>query len=1112
MAAEFPVLVPRATSITTSSGRVIPVDRGSVFLDPTVDAAVVAELRANGQIGAEIFSDHTSGLTTELVTLAPGVPKQIVAARAGISYLAIENTGTGDARLTFGAAPVAGEGLPLNAADVTGRQGGGHIFEGGNAPGEGVWAVSSAGTTLTVVMGTASLIAQPLPPQSNSEAEAQRWATSARRDAESARDLVAQASGQAAQGAASVVQPLAAQLTQALAQASDVLPKTNGTATGLQLANDPTADQHAVRKSWYDARRTSFTTRAEMAAASIPTAVTRVTTLFYDTTRIKASARLEWRVWGTSAPSDGRDFILSADGRYWVIASTHLNPYQFGAWGNFTDDTAALTAWWNTGMAMGAGAATNPAIFMPKMEVPTGNFRGYDLLLTSTNTGVVLRGPGLLDGVRIRAAGQKWKMGGFDMVDTRGTGTAPWTAGATAIEIVSGANNGRITDVNIFNYEFGIVGRYGAARWVIANCNTGACRIPFFGAGMVDSRVIGCDFAGDAYTDANVLIQGSQEVKFTNCRGIGSRFGGLYLRGSPIQGVIEQYYTDCTWTGDIATTSSIVGITDNGSGKARVTLTPMLAVSAVAAQAGAFLGRGNSPVGAFCWADFAGTAGSIDAVMVAGTALIAAPVAFNTSAAYTAQLVADAINARTAIHGYSARSGYARTGGPRACLEVYAPVSLYGTANGRQLSITASNGLTVAFPSFTLVTTSTPHGFTGSEDVHLLTASDNSPGAVEPLWGCPSSTTFLIRAPVADVTAGAFTRVCVAQRLRRGLPSLVISGSPVAAYNGTWDSAAVGPNWMDITPTNGSAGVTWTANAVGGSLTRANWNAVLDAEEQASNVSDTWDTAGNEGLRLVRSAFNVGVSNKRLARQVQVDPRVSSGMRSALLLFGGMKRNRAPNGAGDFVISGADRGFGLMGMANPNSSFAPDGAQGPVMEVPATGVATVDMAAQLNRIAVSSDGLRFTMGGTDFLWGKTAFPIGPHNLGNMDLVNGVALGSVTSGPVSTVSAVGQDTNIGLRLISKGTFAVEVSPGGLRAMAFNYVASAANYFSVYPSAAGSALRIAATGTDANIDINIVPKGAGRVWLGPRTANADAAISGYVEVKDTSGVLRKLAVID
>jgi hypothetical protein len=55
------------------------------------------------------------------------------------------------------------------------------------------------------------------------------------------------------------------------------------------------------------------------------------------------------------------------------------------------------------------------------------------------------------------------------------------------------------------------------------------------------------------------------------------------------------------------------------------------------------------------------------------------------------------------------------------------------------------------------------------------------------------------------------------------------------------------------------------------------------------------------------------------------------------------------------------------------------------------------------------------------------------------------------------------------------------------------------------------RLYAAGGAANIDIALIPKGAGRVLLGGHTGSADAAVNGYITVKDSAGVERKLATI-
>lgn len=77
--------------------------------------------------------------------------------------------------------------------------------------------------------------------------------------------------------------------------------------------------------------------------------------------------------------------------------------------------------------------------------------------------------------------------------------------------------------------------------------------------------------------------------------------------------------------------------------------------------------------------------------------------------------------------------------------------------------------------------------------------------------------------------------------------------------------------------------------------------------------------------------------------------------------------------------------------------------------------------------------------------------------------------------------------------------------------FAGVASAANYISVGNNTAGAAPYLAALGSDTNIDFQISPKGTGVLRFGTWTSNADAAVNGYVTIKDSAGNTRKLATI-
>lgn len=62
-----------------------------------------------------------------------------------------------------------------------------------------------------------------------------------------------------------------------------------------------------------------------------------------------------------------------------------------------------------------------------------------------------------------------------------------------------------------------------------------------------------------------------------------------------------------------------------------------------------------------------------------------------------------------------------------------------------------------------------------------------------------------------------------------------------------------------------------------------------------------------------------------------------------------------------------------------------------------------------------------------------------------------------------------------------------------------------------SAAAGRVSIEARGASTDVDIQLIPKGAGVLRYGTVTANADAPVTGYITVKDGAGVVRKLAII-
>jgi hypothetical protein len=84
-------------------------------------------------------------------------------------------------------------------------------------------------------------------------------------------------------------------------------------------------------------------------------------------------------------------------------------------------------------------------------------------------------------------------------------------------------------------------------------------------------------------------------------------------------------------------------------------------------------------------------------------------------------------------------------------------------------------------------------------------------------------------------------------------------------------------------------------------------------------------------------------------------------------------------------------------------------------------------------------------------------------------------------------------------------------GGVRIFSAASVASNANFIHVVSAIATAAPQVTAAGSDTDIDLTLTPKGTGNVRFGTLTASGDAAVSGYITIKDSAGNARKLAVI-
>jgi hypothetical protein len=102
-------------------------------------------------------------------------------------------------------------------------------------------------------------------------------------------------------------------------------------------------------------------------------------------------------------------------------------------------------------------------------------------------------------------------------------------------------------------------------------------------------------------------------------------------------------------------------------------------------------------------------------------------------------------------------------------------------------------------------------------------------------------------------------------------------------------------------------------------------------------------------------------------------------------------------------------------------------------------------------------------------------------------------------------------NLALQATGGGAVYLKTGDDALTQFVAQHNGSAVNYLQATGAATTASPVLSAQGSDTNIDITFTPKGTGNVRFGTHTGTADTAISGYIEIKDSSGTIRKLAVI-
>ena len=168
-----------------------------------------------------------------------------------------------------------------------------------------------------------------------------------------------------------------------------------------------------------------------------------------------------------------------------------------------------------------------------------------------------------------------------------------------------------------------------------------------------------------------------------------------------------------------------------------------------------------------------------------------------------------------------------------------------------------------------------------------------------------------------------------------------------------------------------------------------------------------------------------------------------------------------------------------------------------------SGIRTTVFGTSWMTLDSASVDLQFANSGvTQFAVGTTGSAV------NYFRVNGAPAGS---GP--QFRAVGSDTNINMGYLTKGSgfhfFYSNVASPAVQFAIDGNATAAVNYFTAAGAAAGSTPSLTASGDDTNIGLALITKGTGVVQYGTYTGGV-VAQAGYITIKDAGGTTRRLLV--
>jgi hypothetical protein len=203
------------------------------------------------------------------------------------------------------------------------------------------------------------------------------------------------------------------------------------------------------------------------------------------------------------------------------------------------------------------------------------------------------------------------------------------------------------------------------------------------------------------------------------------------------------------------------------------------------------------------------------------------------------------------------------------------------------------------------------------------------------------------------------------------------------------------------------------------------------------------------------------------------------------------------------------------------SFVTPGGEQVRVSDSASTTIDYVNLGGFTTRPFVSFTGASTNVSGLYLTKGTGAHDFSTGAAGTQQLkiahtasaVNFVQVTGAATGGQCTLSMQGSDSSVGAIYTTKGAASHQFRTNSTAQtqMFITHTANAVNRITVTGAVAGSGPVYGVDGTDTNIDLNLNPKGTGLVRFGTYTASMALTVQGFIEVKDSGGTIRKLAVI-